>query len=72
MILTMIDSKLFEKTFDAWNLATVTSTVWGPESNMAQKAQKDFYCLLMSMDDQTKLDFFEYLEKVKVRLDLWG
>ena len=72
MIPTMMDSKIFEKSFDAWNLATVTSTVWGTESNMAQKAQKDFYRLLMAMDDQTKLDFFEYLEKVKVRLDSWG
>lgn len=72
MILTMIDSKLFEKTFDAWNLASVVSNVWGHESNIAQKAQKDFYCLLMSMDDQTKLYFFEYLEKVKVRLNSWG
>lgn len=72
MIPTMMDSKIFEKSFDAWNLATVTSTVWDPESNMAQKAQKDFYRLLMAMDDQTKLDFFEYLEKVKVRLDSWG
>ena len=41
MIPTMMDSKIFEKSFDAWNLATVTSTVWGPESDMAQKAQKE-------------------------------
>ena len=73
MIPTMMDSKIFEKSFDAWNLATVTSTVWGPESNMAQKSSKRFFTvLLMAMDDQTKLDFFEYLEKVKVRLDSWG
>jgi hypothetical protein len=68
----MMENKLFEKTFDAWNLASVAARVWGPESNIAQKAQKDFYRLLMAMDDQTKLDFFEYLEKVKVRLDSWG
>lgn len=28
MIPTMMDSKVFEKIFDAWNLATVASTVW--------------------------------------------
>lgn len=68
----MIDNKLFEKTFDAWNLASVASKVWGSESNEAKKSQEAFYKFLMAMDDQTKLDFFEYLETVKVRLDSWG
>lgn len=68
----MMENKLFEKTFDAWNLASVAARVWGPESNIAQKAQKDFYCLLMAMDDQIKIDFFEYLETVKEQLDSWG
>lgn len=72
MIPTMMDSKVFEKIFDAWNLATVASTVWGPDSDMAKKAQSAFYYILNSVDDDTKLEFFEYLEKVKMRLDSWG
>lgn len=72
MLPMMMDSKVFEKIFDAWNLATVTSTVWGPDSDMAKNAQSAFYSILNSVDDDTKLEFFEYLEKVKVRLDSWG
>ena len=72
MLPMMMDSKVFEKIFDAWNLATVTSTVWGPDSDMAKKAQSAFYSILNSVDDDTKLEFFEYLEKVKIRLNSWG
>lgn len=46
MIPTMMDSKVFEKIFDAWNLATVASTVWGPDSDMAKNAQSAFYSIL--------------------------
>ena len=55
MIPTMMDSKVFEKIFDAWNLATVASTVWGPDSDMAKNAQSAFYSILNSVDDDTKL-----------------
>lgn len=57
MLPMMMDSKVFEKIFDAWNLATVTSTVWGPDSDMAKKAQSAFYSILNSVDDDTKLEF---------------
>ena len=56
MLPMMMDSKVFEKIFDAWNLATVTSTVWGPDSDMAKKAQSAFYSILNSVDDDTKLE----------------
>ena len=49
MIPTMMDSKVFEKIFDAWNLATVASTVWGPDSDMAKNAQSAFYSILNSL-----------------------
>ena len=67
MIPTMMDSKVFEKIFDAWNLATVASTVWGPDSDMAKNAQSAFYSILNSVDDDTKLEFFEGLERIKAR-----
>lgn len=67
MIPTMVDSKVFEKIFDAWNLATVASTVWGPDSDMAKNAQSAFYSILNSVDDDTKLEFFEGLERIKAR-----
>lgn len=55
-----------------WRVWRLEYGALGPESNIAQKAQKDFYCLLMAMDDQIKIDFFEYLETVKEQLDSWG
>jgi len=61
----MMDSKVFEKIFDAWNLATVASTVWGPDSDMAKNAQSAFYSILNS--DDTKLEFFEGLKRIKAR-----
>lgn len=64
-----MNNKLFEKAFDAWNLASVVSRVWGPESDKAKAAQAEFYKLLNSMNDETKLNFFEFLKLAKARIE---
>lgn len=64
-----MNNKLFEKAFDAWNLASVVSMVWGPESKTAKLAQAEFYKLLNTMDNETKLNFFEFLELAKARIE---
>lgn len=49
-----------KKSFDAGILQHVASTVWGPmDSDMAKNAQSAFYSILNSVDDDTKLEFFE-------------
>lgn len=60
--------KLFQGGIDAWMLATTITEVFGAAHIASKSAQSKFYEFLDSLDDDTKLQFFEFLEMTKIKL----